>query len=87
MVKFFEYLIVWLHVFYIFNTNIKFHVYWMLFIIRFINLFFMCNFRLQKLKFGYIIDGITINFLSSKNFTNKDNIRRKLVCNQILSVS
>ena len=49
--------------FYIFNMNIKFHVYWMLFIIRFINLFFMCNFRLQKLKFGYVIDGITINFL------------------------
>ena len=71
--------------FYIFNMNIKFHVYWMLFIIRFINLFFMCNFRLQKLKFGYIIDGITINFLFLKNFTNMNDIRRKLDYSQNFS--
>ena len=57
----------------------------MLFIIRFINLFFMCNFRLQKLKFGYIIDGITINFLFFENFTNMNDIRRKLDYSQKFS--
>ena len=57
----------------------------MLFIIRFINLFFMCNFRLQKLKFGYIIDGITINFLFFENFVNMNDIRRKLDYSQKFS--
>ena len=71
--------------FYIFNMNIKFHVYWMLFIIRFINLFFMCNFRLQKLKFGYIINGITINFLFFENFANMNDIKRKLDYSQKFS--
>ena len=45
---FFENLTVKLHVFYVLNTHIKFHVSQMLFIIRSTNLFFMHNFRLQK---------------------------------------
>ena len=45
----------------------------------------MCNFRLQKLKFGYIIDGITINFLFFANFTNMNDIIRKLDYSQKFS--
>ena len=45
---YFENLTVKLHVFYVLNTHIKFHVSQMLFIIRSTNLFFMHNFRLQK---------------------------------------
>ena len=45
----------------------------------------MCNFRLQKLKFGYIINGITINFLFFENFTNMNDIRRKLDYSQKFS--
>ena len=45
----------------------------------------MCNFRLQKLKFGYIIGGITINFLFFENFANMNDIRRKLDYSQNFS--
>ena len=50
MTTYFENLIVELHVFYILNTHVKFHANRMLFTIWFINLFFMNNFRLQKLE-------------------------------------
>ena len=50
MTKYFEHIIIELHVFYIFNTHVKFHVNFMLFIIQSINLFFIDNFILQKLK-------------------------------------
>ena len=55
---YFENLIVGLHILYVFNT----HINWMLFTICFINLFFIHNFKLQKLKFKHLIDNITINF-------------------------
>ena len=51
MVIYFENLTIELHVLYVFKTRIKFHANQMLFIIRFINLFFIYNFRLQKLEF------------------------------------
>ena len=54
---YFEILIVGLHIFYVLNT----HINWMLFTICFINLFFIHNFKLQKLKFKHLIDNITIN--------------------------
>ena len=50
MVTYFENLTIELHVLFVFKTHIKFHANQMLLIIRFINLFFMYNFRLQKLK-------------------------------------
>ena len=50
MPTYFEKLTVKLHVLYIFNIFVKFRVNWTLFIIRFINLFFMHNFRLQKFE-------------------------------------
>ena len=42
----------------------------------------MCNVRLQKLKFRYFIDGITINFLFFENFANMNDIKRKLYYSQ-----
>ena len=38
-----------LHILYILKTYVKFHINWMLLTIRSIRLFFMYNFRLQKL--------------------------------------
>ena len=60
MATYFEILIVELHVFYAFKTHVEFHVNQMLFTIRFINLFFIDNFRLQKHKFKHLIDNIVI---------------------------
>ena len=45
----------------------------------------MHNFKLQKLKFKYFIDNITINFLFFENFANMNDIRRKLSCSQNFS--
>ena len=45
-----------MHILYILNTHIKFIANQILFTIRLINLFFMLNFRLQNLKFKYLID-------------------------------
>ena len=50
MTTYFENLVVELHIFYILKKYVKFHANWMLFIIRSLYLFFMYNFRLQKLK-------------------------------------
>ena len=51
MTTYFENIIIRLHVFfYVVNTHIKFRVSRILFIIQFINLFFIHNFRLQKLE-------------------------------------
>ena len=50
MVTYFEDLTVGLHVFYVLNKHVKFNANWMFFIIRSINLFFMHNFRMQKLE-------------------------------------
>ena len=50
MVTYFENLIIELHVLYVLKTHVKFHFNRMLFIIQSINLFFMYNFRLQKLE-------------------------------------
>ena len=49
MTIYFENLTIRLHIFYILNTHIKFRINYILFTIRFIKLFFMHNFRLQKL--------------------------------------
>ena len=46
----FENLTVEFHVSYVLNMHIKFHSNWILFTIWSINLFFIYNFRLQKLK-------------------------------------
>ena len=46
--------------FYALNTYIKFRVNWILFIIRFINLFLMHNFKLQKFDFYFILFEIKI---------------------------
>ena len=45
-----ENLIIELYVLYILNKYIKFRVNWILFTIRYINLIFVYNFRLQKFK-------------------------------------
>ena len=47
---YFENLTIELHVLYVLKTHVKFHVNQMLFIIRFINLFFKYKFILQKLE-------------------------------------
>ena len=47
---YFENLIIELYVLYILNKYVKFRVNWILFTIRYINLIFVHNFRLQKLK-------------------------------------
>ena len=47
---YFENLTVKLHVLYIFNMHVKFISNWILFIIQLVNLFFIHNLRLQKLK-------------------------------------
>ena len=56
------------------NTNAKFRVNHILFIIRSRNLFFM-----PKLKFKYLINDIPINFCNFGNFVSMKNIRKK--CN------
>ena len=56
MVIYFKNLTVKLQVLNILNTHIKFHVNQILFSIQSINLYFMYNFRLQNLKFKYLID-------------------------------
>ena len=50
MIIYFENLIIELHIYYVFKIRVKFYANRMLFTIQFINLFFMYNFRLQKLK-------------------------------------
>ena len=50
-----------LHVLYVLNMHANFHTNRMLFIIRFINSSFMHHFKLQKLEFIQLIDGMTIN--------------------------
>ena len=47
---YFENLTVELHIIYVFNINVNIFANWMLFSIQSINLFFMYNFKLQKLK-------------------------------------
>ena len=47
---YFENLLIGLHVFYVFNMDVKFYVNQNLFTILFINLFFIYNFKLQKLE-------------------------------------
>ena len=50
MIIYFENLTVELQVLYVLKTYVKFHVNQILFTIQSINLFFMYNFKLQKLK-------------------------------------
>ena len=50
MITYYENLTVELHILYVLNTYIKFCTNLMLFTIWSINLFFMHNFRLQKLE-------------------------------------
>ena len=50
MSTYFENLTIELHILYILNKHVKFHVNRILFTIRYINLIFVHNFRLQKLK-------------------------------------
>ena len=67
------------------KKHIKFHADQMLFTFRSINLFFMYNFRLQKLKILTFDYGIVINLWSFWNFANMENIRRK--CNSKVDLS
>ena len=50
MTIYFKNVTIKLHVFYVLKTHVKFHTNWILFTIQSINLFFMYNFKLQKLK-------------------------------------
>ena len=77
MVMYFENLIIELYILYSLNT----YVNWMLFTIWFINLFFIHNFKLQKLKFKHLIDNITIDLLFFWNFASMEDIIR--TCNLI----
>ena len=63
MNKYFENLIVRLHVLYVFNTHIKFHInYYVIY-----KLIFLCIIlNYKNFKFKHLINDITINFL--KNF-------------------
>ena len=75
IVIYFENLTIKLYVFYVLNTYIKFYVNWILFIIRFINLFFMH----KNLKFKYLIDNIIIDFYSFRNFTSVKDTKKKMI--------
>ena len=46
MTTYFKNLTIGLHIFYVLNKHVKFHINQILFSIRFINLFFMHNFKL-----------------------------------------
>ena len=63
-----------MHVLYVFNMHVKFHVNKILFSIQSMNLYFIDNFKLQKLKIKCLIDNIAIDFLFSRNFTSIENI-------------
>ena len=75
IVIYFENLTSKLYVFYVLNTYIKFYVNWILFIIRFINLFCMH----KNLKFKYLIDNIIIDLYSFRNFTNVKDKKKKMI--------
>ena len=62
MITYFENLIVELYIFCVLNIYIKFYDNRILFTIRFINLFYMYNFKLQKLEIKRLIDEIVIDF-------------------------
>ena len=63
MTIYFENITVGLYILYIFKMHIKFCANKMLFTIQSINLFFMHDFRLQKLeKFTYLIDDKVVDF-------------------------
>ena len=47
---YFEYSNTGLHVLYVLNMHVNFHVNWMLFIIRLVNSFFIHYFKLQNLN-------------------------------------
>ena len=53
--------IIRLNFLYVLNINTNIHVNQLLFIIRFINSFFIHYFKLQKLEFKQLIDDMTIN--------------------------
>lgn len=82
-----QFLQVRLHVFYVINMYVKFRANWMLFIIRFTNLFFICNLYYKNMKFKHLVDGIAIDFLSSLNFASMKHIRRKYNSNLNFSKS
>ena len=63
-----------MHVLYVLNMYVKFRINRILFTIRFINLFFMHNIRLQNFEFKYLIDDIAINLGSSRNFASMKDI-------------
>ena len=63
--------------FFMFVTCVKFHANWMLFTIRSINLFLICNLDYKNLKFKYFIDGIVIDLWSTVNFTSTNDIKKK----------
>ena len=59
--SYFENPTVELHVLYVFNILINFHVNQILFTIRSINSSFIHYFKLQKFEFKQLIDDMTIN--------------------------
>ena len=61
MTTHFENLTVELIVLNVLKTQVKFHVNWILFTIRFINLFLCIILDYKNLKFKYFIDKITID--------------------------
>ena len=84
IVTYFENLTIKLYVFYVLNTYIKFYVNWILFIIRFINLFFMH----KNLKFKYLINNIIIDLYSFRNFTSvKDTKKNDPITNLLKFIS
>ena len=50
MTTYFQNLTIELYVFYVLKSHIKFHINWMLFTILSLNLFFIYNFRQQKIE-------------------------------------
>ena len=61
---YFENLTIELYNLYVLNTHTNFHINWMLFTFRSINLSFMYYFKLQKFEFKQLIDDIIINIRS-----------------------
>ena len=63
---YFENFTIGLHVLYVLNMHINFHINQMLFTIQSINSSFIHYFKLQKLKFIQLIDDMTIEWCNSK---------------------
>ena len=69
-----------MHILYAFNTHVKVCINWILFTIWYISLYFIHNFKLQKLVIIQFIDDIVIDLWLTKQITkHKQWIKMKIL--------